>query len=226
MHPHVFQLHKIVDARFYKACGGALEQFSTCWEDKDYPYLVGKLDSDCGDTLPDLTTEEGARAWILCETPEAERSFCNTDDHAVLSQVLNDYDLETKDFFRWKVEYTVEEASALFARRSGRDLGTLTALIPLERGVSGRIKLLRVVGTKGTWDIGKELIIRRYLSESHLKSSAFIAEFKDGKLILTGAGWGHGVGLCQIGAAVMAYKGYTYRQILLHYYPGHELTRQ
>ena len=211
----------IVDARFHKACGGALERFSTCWEDKDPPYLVGKPDA-AGGTLPDLTDEAEARRWICGPSPEAEQAFCHEADAAILSQVLNDYDLETPDFFRWRVEYTVEAASELFARRSGRDLGTLTALIPLERGVSGRIKLLRVVGTKGCWDIGKELLIRRYLSETHLKSSAFVAEFKGGKLILSGAGWGHGVGLCQIGAAVMAARGYDYRQILQHYYPGHQ----
>ena len=216
---------ELVDARFYKSCGGALEKFSTCWEDKDYPYLVGKLDSDCGDELPDLTVEENARRWIMEDGPEVQHAFCNTHDEAVLSQVLNDYDLETQDFYRWKTEYDIDYASELFARRSGVDFGTLTELIPLERGVSGRIKLLRVKGTKGSLDIGKELIIRKYFSESHLKSSAFVTEFRDGKLIFTGAGWGHGVGLCQIGAAVMAYKGYDSRQILEHYYPGHELVR-
>ena len=217
---------EIVDARFYKSCGGAMEEFSAGWEDHDYPYLVGKLDSDCGDTLPDLTREDEVRRWILCETPEPRHAFCNTEDENILSQVLNDYDLETKDFYRWKVEYGIDYISNLFRERSGVDLGTITGLIPLKRGKSGRLVYLRVVGTKGSLDIGKELIIRRYFSESHLKSSAFIWEFTEGKLILRGAGWGHGVGLCQIGAAVMAYSGYSYQAILQHYYPGHELVRQ
>lgn len=216
---------ELVDARFHKCCGGVLEKFSTCWEDRDYPYLVGKTDSDCGDALPDLTVEENARRWITGDDPESDHAFCNTHDDAVLSLVLNDYDLETKDFYRWRTEYDIDYASELFARRSGMDIGTIKELIPLERGVSGRIRLLRVVGTKGTADIGKELVIRKYFSESHLKSSAFVPEIRDGKLILTGAGWGHGVGLCQIGAAVMACKGYDFRSILGHYYPGHELVR-
>lgn len=209
---------KIVDARFSKCCGGVMEKFSTCWEDKDYPYLVGKKDDPSG--APSDVSDD-AREWIL-GSPEA---FCNTRDRLILSQVLNDYDLETKDFYRWKEEYTVEALSELIHRRSGIDFGTIQDLVPLERGVSGRIKRLRVVGTKRTMVIGKELIIRRFLSESHLYSSAFIPEFKDGNVILHGAGWGHGVGLCQIGAAVMAYRGYTFDRILQHYYPGSTLER-
>ncbi|MBQ3846226.1 MAG: DUF4922 domain-containing protein [Bacteroidales bacterium] len=209
---------KIVDARFSKCCGGVMEKFSTCWEDKDYPYLVGKKDDPSGASA-DVSGD--AREWIL-GTPEA---FCNTRDRLILSQVLNDYDLETKDFYRWKEEYTIEALSELIHRRSGIDFGTIQDLVPLERGVSGRIKKLRIVGTKKTMVIGKELIIRRFLSESHLYSSAFIPEFKDGKVILRGAGWGHGVGLCQIGAAVMAYRGYTFDRILQHYYPGSTLER-
>ena len=187
---------EVCDTRFSKCCGGLTERFSTCWEDKDLPYL-----------------------------PVKEDPWCNTDDKAVLGQVLNDYDLETPDFYRWTEEYTLEELSALVRERSGIDIGTLTALTPLERGGSGRIKLLRFEGTKGTFEAGKELIIRRFLSTSHLKSSAFDAEFTaDGKVILRGRGWGHGVGLCQIGAANMAAHGHTYQEILDFYYPGSELT--
>ena len=196
---------ELCDARFSKCCGGRTELFSTCWEDKDEPYLVSLPDTpDHGDGDP----------------------FCDTHDETVLRQVLNDYDLETKDFYRWTEEYGVEELSALIARRSGIDIGTLTALEPLETGPSGRIKKLRIVGTKQTLTVGKELMIRKFLSESHLKSSAFTATFTpDGKVRLDGRGWGHGVGLCQIGAAVMGSRGYSYREILSHYYPGAQLTR-
>ena len=196
---------ELCDARFSKCCGGRTELFSTCWEDKDEPYLVSLPDTpDHGDGDP----------------------FCDTHDETVLRQVLNDYDLETKDFYRWTEEYGVEELSALITRRSGIDIGTLTALEPLEAGPSGRIKKLRIVGTKQTLTVGKELMIRKFLSESHLKSSAFAATFTpDGKVRLDGRGWGHGVGLCQIGAAVMGSRGYSYRQILSHYYPGAQLTR-
>ena len=187
---------EVCDTRFSKCCGGLTERFSTCWEDKDLPYL-----------------------------PVKEDPWCNTDDKAVLSQVLNDYDLETTDFYRWTEEYTVQELSDLVRERSGIDIGTLTGLVPLERGGSGRIKLLRFEGTKGSFEAGKELIIRRFLSKSHLKSSAFDAEFTaDGRVILHGSGWGHGVGLCQIGAANMAAHGHSYREILSFYYPGSELT--
>lgn len=211
---------EIVDARFSKCCGGVMEEFGTCWEDTPHPYLAARRDGPVNE-FPDLTDEDQAREWIL-SAPDA---FCNTHDHAILSQVLNDYDLETKDFFRWKVEYGVGELSELVRRRSGIDFGTIRDLIPLERGTSGRIKRLRIVGTNKTIDVGKELIIRKFLSESHLFSSAFIVEFKDDRVILTGAGWGHGVGLCQIGAAVMAYRGYSYDRILQHYYPGSILER-
>ena len=209
---------EIVDARFSKCCGGVMEEFGTCWEDTPHPYLKARRDGPV-DEFPDLTDEDQAREWIL-SAPDA---FCHTHDSAILSQVLNDYDLETKDFYRWKVEYGIDELSELVCRRSGIDFGRITALIPLERGVSGRIKRLRIVGTKKTMDVGKELIIRKFLSESHLFSSAFTVDFGKDKVILRGAGWGHGVGLCQIGAAVMAYKGYSYDRILQHYYPGSTL---
>ncbi|MBO7623562.1 MAG: DUF4922 domain-containing protein [Bacteroidales bacterium] len=197
---------KICDARFHKCCGGRTELFSTCWEDKDLPYLQ---------SLPDTPGHE-----------EGADPFCNTADAAVLSQVLNDYDLETKDFFSWKAEYSRAEISELISRRSGRMIGELKELKPLETGPSGRIKKLEVVGTAGSFVVGKELMVRKILSESHLKSSAFsIVWTKDDRLVLEGHGWGHGVGLCQIGAAVMASRGYGYDEILQHYYPGTSLER-
>ena len=210
---------EIVDARFSKCCGGVMERFSTCWEDRDYPYLAARRDAPEEGDFPDLTGEDAAAEWIH-GTPDA---FCNTRDRAILSQVLNDYDLETEHFFRWEERVPVAVLSERISRRSGHDIGTLQALVPLERGSSGRIKRLRIVGSKLTMEVGKELMIRRYLSESHLYSSAFTVAFEGDDVILRGAGWGHGVGLCQIGAAVMASKGYRYDEILRHYYPGHEL---
>ena len=194
---------KICDARFSKCCGGVTENFSTCWEDRDYPYLQG---------IPDTSGEQSGLD-----------PFCHTADEAVLSQVLNDYDLETRDFYEWEVRYTREELSELVGRRSGFDFGLIKDLVPLERGVSGRLRTLRIEGEKRTMTIGKELIIRRWLSESHLKSSAFDVHWEGDTVVLKGHGWGHGVGLCQIGAAVMASKGYDYRQILAHYYAGSEI---
>jgi SpoIID/LytB domain protein len=211
---------KICDARYSKSCGGVFEEFQNCWEDIKYPYLIGKRDLPEGSPMPDLTIENNAREWILT-SPE---SFCNTSDKVVLSQVLNNYDQETVHFYRWKVEYTTEEISELVARRSGTDYGLITDLIPVERGTSGRLIKLKIVGTKRTRVIGKELEIRRTLSNSHLYSSAFVVEKEMGtdgnpvKFTLLGAGWGHGVGLCQIGAAVMGEKGYNYNSILLHYF--------
>ncbi len=151
--------------------------------------------------------------------------FCNTHDKAVLAQVLNDYDQETNDFYRWTVEYSTEELSQLIASKLKDDFGTVTDLIPLERGKSGRIWKLQIVGSKKTMTIGKELEIRRALSESHLLSSAFDVEKTATGFRLQGKGWGHGVGLCQIGAAVMGQQGYTYEQILLHYYRGARIER-
>ena len=197
---------KICDARFSKCCGGRMELFSTCWEDKDYPYLQ---------PLPDTA-----------DCVEGGDVFCDTKDEKILSQVLNDYDLETKDFYRWTTEYSRTDVSELVRRRSGIDFGTIRDLVPIERGPSGRLKRLKVVGDKKTMVIGKELIIRRWLSESHLKSSAFDIKWVGDRLVLDGSGWGHGVGLCQIGAAVMAAKGYSFDRILLHYYPGSTLERR
>ena len=219
----------ICDARFSKSCGGASETFENCWAPEHYPYLTKVIDNDSApegfDT--DLTVEANAERWIR-ESPAA---FCNTTDKQVLSQVLNNYDQETTDFYRWKVTYTQAEIAELLHRRSGIDFGAIIDLIPQKRGESGRIIELKIVGTKQTVVVGKELEIRKWLSNSHLYSSAFVVD-KAGttngipqQFTLTGAGWGHGVGLCQIGAAVMGEKGYLYDQILLHYFRGAELER-
>lgn len=217
----------ICDARFSKCCGGATEVFSACWQDEDKPYLAAFLDrpaqaGQAADTLPDLTDEETARKWILSAPP----AFCNTQDKQVLRQVLNGYDQETADFYRWHIDYTQEELASLIARKTGLRFGKILDLVPLERGKSGRIVRLKIVGTKRERVIGKELEIRRTLSESHLKSSAFVVTTQQGadgipqSFHLSGAGWGHGVGLCQIGAAMMGEKGYDHEAILRHYYPG------
>ena len=213
---------QICDARFSKCCGGAFEEFQYCWEDVKHPYLVKQRDSKTTAFLPDLRMETEAEKWIR-SSPEA---FCNTTENKILSQVLNNYDQETTDFYRWKVEYTQEELAKLIFQRSGIDYGQVIDLIPIERGTSARISKLKIIGTKKTLIIGKELEIRRTLSPSHLYSSAFVVDKTEvkngipGKFILTGAGWGHGVGLCQIGAAVMGEQGYAYDEILLHYYIG------
>ena len=206
----------LCDARFSKCCGGVTEQFETCWQDEHKPYLIALRDSSINEgALPDLTVEENARQWILSEP----KSFCNSADGNILSESLNGYDLETPDFYRWTVQYTTAQISDIFRRKSGLDIGDIVDLRPIKRGPSGRIFELEIEGTKSTVTIGKELEIRRTLSESHLFSSAFVIEKTQEGFILKGAGWGHGVGLCQIGAAVMAAKGYTYREILQHYYP-------
>ena len=212
---------KLCDARFSKCCGGVYEEFENCWEPVHYPYLVARRDFEHPLDFPDLTVEENAKEWIL-SSPQA---FCNTTDAEILSQVLNNYDQETADFYRWKVEYSQEELSALIKNRSGIDYGEILDLVPVERGKSGRLVRMKIVGTKKQLTIGKELEIRRTLSPSHLYSSAFIVDKQDvnaagvpQKFVLTGAGWGHGVGLCQIGAAVMGAKGYNYKEILLHYF--------
>lgn len=227
----------ICDTRFSKCCGGISERFSTCWADEDYSYLQPVRDcqedreksrKDTG--FPDLSREDNARRWIL-SSPEA---FCNTSDHNLLSTVLNSYDRETADFYRWKTEYTQAELSSLLHRRSGIDFGYILELRPLRRGASGRIIELLIRGTRNTVTVGKELEIRRWLSESHLYSSAFTVDTEGtvntdiqdvpARFILHGAGWGHGVGLCQIGAAAMSARGYTYDRILAHYFPDSCLT--
>jgi len=218
---------KICDARYSKSCGGVFEEFQYCWEDKKYPYLVKQRDSKSDTIIPDLTVEKNAVEWIK-ESPE---SFCNTTDKKVLSQVLNNYDQETVNFYRWSVKYSQKELSQLILKRSGTDYGDILDLVPIERGTSGRLVKLKIVGTKRTRIIGKELEIRRTLSESHLYSSAFFVEKEMGSeqaplsFTLKGAGWGHGVGLCQIGAAVMGAKGYNYKEILLHYFIGATINK-
>lgn len=214
----------ICDARFYKACGGATELFENCWEEVHHSYLLAVADTK-ESQLPDLTSEAEAEKWIL-SSPIA---YCNTRDKKVLSQVLNNYDQETPDFYRWTVKYTQKELSELICEKSGIDFGEIQDLIPMRRGASGRIIELKVVGSQRTITIGKELEIRKILSKSHLYSSAFIVqkEETDGKLSFTliGAGWGHGVGLCQIGAAVMASQGMDYQTILNHYYPNSSISK-
>jgi SpoIID/LytB domain protein len=220
---------EICDARFSKSCGGITETFENCWAPEHYPYLSKIIDNPSapeGFEL-DLTIEDNAEKWIR-ESPEA---FCNTTDAKVLSQVLNNYDQETTDFYRWKVEYSQKQISELLKRRSTIDFGEIIDLIPMKRGESGRLIELKIIGTKQTITVGKELEIRKWLSESHLYSSAFVIDKSEVEnqipqhFTLTGAGWGHGVGLCQIGAAVMGEKGYKYDEILLHYFNGAELKR-
>ena len=221
---------EICDARFSKCCGGAFEEFQNCWENVKHPYLIGQRDSKTETRLPDLTKEAEADKWIRT-SPTA---FCNTHNKQVLSQVLNNYDQETTDFYRWKVCYSQQELSELIHKRSGIEFGKIIDLIPVERGTSGRLVRLKIVGTLRTLIIGKELEIRRTLSSSHLYSSAFVVdkEYKEdekeipSRFILTGSGWGHGVGLCQIGAAVMGEQGYKYKEILSHYYPGSAIEQQ
>jgi len=218
---------EICDARFSKCCGGATEEFQYCWDNIRKPYLLAVRDADSGQPLPDLTVEENAVAWIKSR-PEA---FCHTDDKKILSQVLRDYDQETTQFYRWTQTYTQQQLADLVAAKLKMEVGRIKALEPVERGKSGRLVRLRIVGTERTITIGKELEIRSVLSESHLLSSAFYVETEgeaDGvpqRFILHGAGWGHGVGLCQIGAAVMGEKGYLYDEILLHYYQGADIKR-
>ena len=232
---------RICDARFSKCCGGITENFENNWEPVIHPYLTKVRDCkdnfttdltkarNCRDDLiPDLTKEPEAEKWIR-SAPEA---FCNTSDKKVLSQVLNDYDQETTTFYRWTVTLTQEQISDLLRRKTGWDFGDIIDLIPVERGYSGRLIRLKIVGTKKNMTIGKELFIRKALSESHLYSSAFIVEKNstDGALpaafTLIGAGWGHGSGLCQIGAAMMGEKGYTYKEILTHYFKGATLEKR
>ena len=216
---------EICDARFSKSCGGVVEEYQYCWENLRKPYLVALRDAPETD-MPDLTNEAQAEQWILTN-PE---SYCNTHDPKILSQVLNDYDQETKDFYRWQVEYTQSELRRLIESKLNLRFGDIIDLQPVERGRSGRLSKLRIVGTERTLIIGKELEIRRALSPSHLYSSAFVVQRFDlnaqqvpARFVLKGAGWGHGVGLCQIGAAVMGERGFRYDEILLHYYRGVEI---
>ncbi len=199
---------EICDARFSKCCGGVMEEFQNCWEDKPKAYLRAVPDSVGGG-----------------------KAFCDTTDKRILSQVLNGYDQETVNFFRWRQEYGVKELSELIKRKSGVDFGDVVDLVPVKCGPSGRLVLLKIVGTKRMLTVGKELEIRKWLSDTHLYSSAFdVEKVVDDKgevtrFVLNGRGWGHGVGLCQIGAAVMGDKGYGYDEILAHYYPGSKIER-
>ncbi len=219
----------ICDTRFSKSCGGISESFENVWEPIKHPYLESVIDYkfESDDFDQDLTKEKAAEKWIM-ENPHA---YCNTKDASILSQVLVDYDRETTDFYRWKVEYSQGELSQLIKDKSGIDFGAITDLIPLERGFSGRLKKLKIVGANKTLTIGKELEIRKVLSKNHLYSSAIIIKklnFEEGipqTFILHGAGWGHGVGLCQIGAAVMGEMGFSFDEILLHYFKGASIKR-
>ena len=221
--------NKICDARYSKSCGGRTENFENTWEPVkhsllksiiDYKYIPDNFDLD-------LAIEENARKWITGNPP----AFCNTSDKTILSQILIDYDQETVDFFRWKVEYKQAELSSMIKEKSGIDFGDILDLIPVERGASARLIRLKIVGSQKTLTIGKELEIRRVLSKSHLYSSAFVVDKildkieAPVKFIIHGAGWGHGVGLCQIGGAVMAAQGYQFDEILLHYFSGAKIKK-
>ena len=217
----------ICDARYSKCCGGITESFENVWEPVKHPYLKSVLDYkfEPENFKLDFSDEINAEKWIKGDPA----SFCNTHDRKILSHILVDYDRETKDFFRWKVEYTQEEISSLIKQKSEIDFGNIIDFIPVERGDSARLVKLKIVGTKKTITVGKELEIRRLLSKTHLYSSAFVVK-KIGKnipekFVFHGAGWGHGVGLCQIGAAVMAEMGYNFDEILLHYFKNSELKK-
>lgn len=217
--------HEICDARYHKACGGRTDNFENTWEDIPVPYLSSIADAK--DPHDPIGAEAAAEKWVFTR-PDA---YCNTTDSLLLQQILPDFDRETADFFRWQVIYRREELEAILKEKSGIDFGFLQGLVPLERGPSGRIIRLRIEGSKQTVIVGKELEIRRWLSRSHLYSSAFCVSMERDSsglpvyFILHGAGWGHGVGLCQIGAAVMATKGYQAEDILKHYFHGAELKK-
>jgi SpoIID/LytB domain protein len=210
---------KICDARYSKACGGVTENFDTAWDDKRVPYL--KSISDASVPHRPIKTEEEASAWCLAN-PDA---YCNTKDEGLLEKILPDFDRETRAFFRWRVDYSPNELEEILRAKSGFDFGALQEIIPLRRGPSGRISRLKIVGSKRSIVVGKELEIRRWLSRTHLYSSAFVVKVESGRFTLYGAGWGHGVGLCQIGAAVMAMKGFSAEKILGHYFRGIEIQK-
>jgi stage II sporulation protein D len=216
---------EICDARYSKACGGLTEDFETAWEDRRVPYLTSIADAAV--PHPQIRSEEDAARWILAR-PEA---YCHPTDVRLLEKILPSFDRETGDFFRWTVEYGREELEEILREKSGFDFGALREITPLLRGPSGRIRRLRIAGSKKTIVVGKELEIRRWLSRNHLYSSAFIVEAgkdsrgKADRFVLRGAGWGHGVGLCQIGAAVMAGRGFSAEEILKHYFRGAEIRK-
>ncbi|MCX6150883.1 MAG: SpoIID/LytB domain-containing protein [Ignavibacteriales bacterium] len=225
----LFSNDKVCDSRYYKSCGGITEAFENVWEPVKYSYLASIVDYkfEVENYNIDFSDETNARKWII-SNPSA---FCNTKDEKILAQVLPNFDQKTTDFYRWKVEYTQQELSDLIKEKSGIDFGFIVDLIPVERGYSARLIKLKIVGTKKTLTIGKELEIRRTLSKSHLYSAAFVVDKENlvedipQKFILNGAGWGHGVGLCQIGAAVMGQMGYKFDEILLHYFPGAHIKK-
>jgi SpoIID/LytB domain protein len=200
----------ICDARFSKSCGGITERYATAWEDEDIPYLESIYDG------PTELTADSPEGWMRSAPP----AYCNTNDAELLARVLPGFDQETRDFYRWRVEYTPEALAELISTRLGTDLGPIRDIQALARGPSGRIHRLKVTGERDHIIIGKELEIRRAFSRTHLYSSAFVVDKEPNRIVLSGAGWGHGVGLCQIGAAVMANEGKTYREILHHYYRG------
>lgn len=217
----------VCDARYSKCCGGITESFENVWEPVRHPYLTAVVDYKFEPENYNISFAEETNSvkWIKGNPP----AYCNTRDSKILSHILVDYDRETKDFFRWKVEYTQEELSALVKEKSGIDFGSILDFVPVERGDSARLAKLKIIGSKKTLTIGKELEIRRLLSKTHLYSSAFFVK-KVGKdipekFIFYGAGWGHGVGLCQIGAAVMAEMGFNFDEILLHYFKNSELKK-
>ena len=217
---------EICDARFSKCCGGMTENYRAAWEDVDIPYLAGVYD---GPSLPadfslPLTGETAVERWITGSPP----AFCHTSDQTLIRQILPDFDQQTPDFFRWEVNYGQDELRAILEQKLNVDIGNIIGLEPLERGVSGRIVRLKIIGEKTSVVVGKELEIRRALSRTHLYSSAFVVHLEGRGMVperfrLIGGGWGHGVGLCQIGAAVMAQQGKAYRDILAHYYRGSSL---
>jgi len=221
---------RICDARFSKCCGGVVEEFQHCWEPVLHPYLKRVDDNPAQKPINtrDMKVEQNAEEFIRSR-PEA---FCNNRDAALLRQVLNDYDQSFSDFYRWEMTYTQEELASLIREKSGIDFGEIVDMVPVERGESGRLVRLKIVGTRRTLTVGKELEIRRWLSPSHLYSSAFVVEKEECKygipatIRLYGAGWGHGVGLCQIGAAVMASQGYSHQEILNHYFVDASLNQR
>ena len=219
---------ELCDARFSKCCGGVTERYGACWEPKDYPYLKPVRDFGVEAELPNLADESKARDWIL----QSPMAYCNTSSQTLLRQVLNSYDQETQDFYRWKVTVSQADLVSLLKIKLGLDFGNIKKLKPVERAASGRLVKLKIIGTKLEMTIGKELEIRRVLSPTHLYSSAIVIDSgaldEDGFPIdftIHGAGWGHGVGLCQIGAAVMADEGFSYADILRHYYQGATLEK-
>jgi SpoIID/LytB domain protein len=210
---------EICDARYSKACGGITEDFDTAWDNKRVPYMTSI--SDASTPHGPIRTEEEVSYWILSE-PEA---YCHIKDQVLLKKILPEFDRETSTFFRWRIEYPRQELEEILREKSGFDFGTLKKIVPLHRGPSGRISRLKIIGSKRTIIVGKELEIRRWFSRSHLYSSAFVVTIEAERFIFHGAGWGHGVGLCQIGAAAMAIQGFSAEEILKHYFRGVEIKK-